>query len=145
MEGGHRHRKMGQKTSRRAAGTGPGHRQAAPWTPRPIGQARGAPLELKRKHRGDLHQKPSPHPRGRAGKAAGTRSASDRGARPDGSQAEPWRQAACTRQPEVTYSSGVSQLLAALARGVQTDVFALTSFLTGVFTLGETGREERHM
>lgn len=43
---------------------------------------------------------------------------------------------------EVTYSSRVSQLLAARARGVQTDVFTLTSLLAGVFTLGETGREE---
>lgn len=130
---------------RSGPGTRPGRRQAAPRTPRPIGWARGAPLDWKRKQRGDLHQKPCPHPQGRAGEAAGTRSASDRGARPDGSRAEPGRQAACTRQPEATYSSGGSPLLAALARGVQTDVFALTSFLTGVFTLGETGREERRM
>ena len=43
--------------------------------------------------------------------------------------------AACTRQPEVTYSSRAGQLLAALARAIQTDVVPLT----GVLALGETG------
>lgn len=53
-------------------------------------------------------------------------------------------QAACSRPPaEATYSSRGSQLRAALARGIQIDVFTLTSLLAGVFTLGETGREER--
>lgn len=42
-------------------------------------------------------------------------------------------------RPDVTYASRASQLLAALARGIQIDVFTLTSLLTGVFTLGETG------
>ena len=43
--------------------------------------------------------------------------------------------AACTRQPEVTSSSRAGQLLAALARAIQTDVVPLT----GVLALGETG------
>lgn len=53
---------------------------------------------------------------------------------------------ACTRQPlpsawplPVTYSSRMREFPVALARGIQIDVFTLTSLLTGVFTLGETG------
>lgn len=53
---------------------------------------------------------------------------------------------ACTRQPlprawplPVTYSSSMREFPVALARGIQIDVFTLTSLLTGVFTLGETG------
>lgn len=44
----------------------------------------------------------------------------------------------CTRPPpEVTYSSRGSQLLAGLARGVQTDIVTPANFLAaGIFTLG---------
>lgn len=74
------------------------------------------------------------------GKAAGPQPASAREAQPGRSMAQPCQAGPHARgSPEVTYSSRVSQLLAALARGVQTDVFTLTSLLTGVFTLGETG------
>lgn len=107
-------RRWDRKTSWRAPGTRPGHWQAAPWTLRPIGQTRGAPLELKQKHRGDFHQKPCPHPQGRTGKAAGTRSASDRGARPDGSRAEPCFAPACPLVPSYLWGSTSLCLEAAL-------------------------------
>lgn len=37
------------------------------------------------------------------------------------------------------FSSRMREFPVALARGIQIDVFTLTSLLTGVFTLGETG------
>lgn len=43
---------------------------------------------------------------------------------------------------QVTYSCRVRDLPVALARGIQIDVFTLTSLLAGVFALGETGRKE---
>lgn len=51
---------------------------------------------------------------------------------------------ACTRQPlrgspALTYSFRAREFPVALARGIQIDIFTLTSLLTGVFTLRETG------
>lgn len=117
------------------------------------------PHALKQEQRADLHLEAMSSPKGRAGsqQPAGAQSAGDqeggstqqkqvRGKRPREGRAQALPgQATCRRPPEVTYSSRGSQLLAALARGIQIDIFTLTSFLTGVFTLGETGREERHM
>lgn len=49
-------------------------------------------------------------------------------------------QAAPSRCPlQVTYSFRAREFPVALARGIQIDVFTLTSLLTGVFTLRETG------
>lgn len=103
---------------------------------RPTDQAQGAPQALKQKQRAPppeacpLHTEPS-WLRARLRGSVCQRLGGSARPRPG--------QATCTRQPELTYSSRVSQLLAALARGIQIDVFTLTSFLTGVFTLGETG------
>lgn len=55
-------------------------------------------------------------------------------------------QSACTGQGSpsraswaVTYSFRAWEFPVALARGIQIDIFTLTSLLTGVFTLRETG------
>lgn len=113
---------------------GPGHQQAAPEILHTQGQAPGAPRAPPQKPR-ETSAGPRPRPTGPGLLVTGG-SGSQKPVQP--LPGRPHAQGS----PEVTYSSRGSQLLAALARGIQTDVFTLTSLLTGVFALGETGREE---
>lgn len=141
QEDGGQHQKRGQGGSRKARHTRPGHQQAAPYmSRRPAGQAHERPTH-RSKSKGKTatrSQVLSLRSQAGSGQAAGP-SLLVTGRLRQMSWAEPCRRPHAPGSPELTYSSRLSQLLAALARGVQTDVFTLTSLLTGVFTLGETG------